>query len=136
MGIVTGIPDGTDLSGNVTSPANAGGVSGFDSDFFQTTHEVIFNILNKSISGKLSEYSDVAYTLGKYGVSLYVLWYAFTVLARKQQTPVPDFIWNICRFYIILLFVKNTGGILSSATDAIDGLKNTLAGEDPWVWMD
>ncbi len=78
--------------------------------FFQATHEVIFNILNKSISGKLSEYSDVAYTLGKYGVSLYVLWYAFTVLARKQQTPVPDFIWNICRFYIILLFVKNTGG--------------------------
>ncbi|ECA3309107.1 pilus assembly protein, partial [Salmonella enterica subsp. enterica serovar Typhimurium] len=51
MGIVTGIPDGTDLSGNVTSPANAGGVSGFDSDFFQATHEVIFNILNKSISG-------------------------------------------------------------------------------------
>ena len=50
MGIVTGIPDGTDLSGNVTSPANAGGVSGFDSDFFQTTHKVIFNILNKSIS--------------------------------------------------------------------------------------
>ena len=78
----------------------------------------------------------MAYTLGKYGVSLYVLWYAFTVLARKQQTPVPDFIWNICRFYIILLFVKNTGGILSSATDAIDGLKNTLAGGDPWVWMD
>ncbi|HGB7592859.1 TPA: type IV secretion system protein, partial [Salmonella enterica subsp. enterica serovar Enteritidis] len=84
----------------------------------------------------LSEYSDVAYTLGKYGVSLYVLWYAFTVLARKQQTPVSDFIWNICRFYIILLFVKNTGGILTSATDAIDGLKNTLAGGDPWVWMD
>ncbi|EED6798162.1 type IV secretion system protein, partial [Salmonella enterica subsp. enterica serovar Enteritidis] len=39
-------------------------------------------------------------------------------------------------FYIILLFVKNTGGILTSATDAIDGLKNTLAGGDPWVWMD
>ena len=36
MGIVTGIPDGTDLSGNVTSPANAGGVSGFDSDFFSS----------------------------------------------------------------------------------------------------
>lgn len=35
MGIVTGIPDGTDLSGNVTSPANAGEVPGFDSDFFR-----------------------------------------------------------------------------------------------------
>lgn len=136
MGLVTGIPDGSDLSGNITSPAEAGGVSGFESDFFQTTHEVIFSILNKSIAGKLNEYSDIAYTLGKYGVSLYVLWYAFTVLAKKQQSPVPDFIWNICRFYVILLFVKDIGGILTSATNAIDGLKDTLAGGDPWVWMD
>ncbi len=43
--------------------------------FFQATHEVIFNILNKSISWKIKEYSDGLY-FGKYGVSLYVLWYA------------------------------------------------------------
>ncbi|EJX2486408.1 type IV secretion system protein [Salmonella enterica] len=122
--------------GVATSPADAGGIPVFESDLFQTIHKIVFTLVNKTLSGKLNEYSDMAYTLGKYGVSLYVLWYAFTVLARKQQTPVPDFIWNICRFYIILLFVKNTGGILISATDAIDGLKNTLAGGEPWVWMD
>lgn len=35
MGLVTGIPAGSDFSGNVTSPAPAGGVPGFESDFFQ-----------------------------------------------------------------------------------------------------
>ncbi len=35
MGIVTGIPDGTDLSGNVTSPANAGVFLGLILIFFR-----------------------------------------------------------------------------------------------------
>lgn len=131
MGLVTGIPAGSDFSGNVTSPAPAGGVPGFESDFFQTTHQVIFDILNKTVAGKLNEYSSIAYELGKYGVSIYVLWYAFTVLVRKQQSPVPDFIWNVCKFYVILLFVKNSGGMLISATNAIDGLRESLAGGDP-----
>ena len=50
MGLVTGIPAGSDFSGNVTSPAPAGGVPGFESDFFQTTHQVIFDILNKTVA--------------------------------------------------------------------------------------
>ncbi|EAS2081905.1 type IV secretion system protein [Salmonella enterica] len=119
-----------------TSPADAGGIPDFESDFFQTIHKIVFTIVNKALTGKLNEYSDVAYTLGKYGVTIYVLWFAFTTLLKKQQTPVPDFIWNMCKFYIILLIVRNSGGILTSATDAIDGLKQTFSGGDPWMWMD
>ncbi|MDD0164915.1 pilus assembly protein, partial [Shigella flexneri] len=48
----------------------------------------------------------------------------------------PDFIWNVCKFYVILLFVKNSGGMLISATNAIDGLRESLAGGDPWLWID
>lgn len=108
----------------------------YDGNFFQATHNIILQAIEKSTSGMFDDYISIAYTLGKYGVSIYVLWYAFTVLARKQQTPVPDFIWNICRLFIILLFVKNTGGWLSNANQAIDGLKETFAGGDPWLWMD
>lgn len=108
----------------------------YDGNFFQATHDIILRAIEKSTSGMFDNYINIAYTLGKYGVSIYVLWYGFTVLARKQQTPVPDFIWNICRLFIILLFVKNTGGWLNNANQAIDGLKETLAGGDPWLWMD
>lgn len=70
-------------------------------------------------------------------MSIYVLWYAFTVLARKQQTPVPDFIWNLCRFSIILMFVQNAGGWLNTSLVAIDGLKDSLSGNnDAWLWLD
>ncbi|RXX52168.1 pilus assembly protein, partial [Enterobacter cloacae] len=41
-----------------------------------------------------------------------------------------------CRFWLILVFVKNMGGWLDSATQAIDGLKETFAGRDPWKWVD
>ncbi|MCS1169115.1 type IV secretion system protein, partial [Escherichia coli] len=45
-------------------------------------------------------------------------------------------IWNLCRFWLILVFVRNMGGWLDSATQAIDGLKETFAGGDPWKWLD
>ncbi|MDD0007767.1 type IV secretion system protein, partial [Escherichia coli] len=70
----------------------------YDGNFFRATHDIILRAVEKSTSGMFDNYINIAYTLGKYGVSLYILWYAFTVLARKQQTPVPDFIWNLCRF--------------------------------------
>ncbi len=34
------------------------------------------------------------------------------------------------------MFIKNSGGWLSASTDAIYGLRDTLAGGDPWKWMD
>ncbi|RXX49477.1 pilus assembly protein, partial [Enterobacter cloacae] len=51
-------------------------------------------------------------------------------------TAVQDFLWNLCRFWLILVFVKNMGGWLDSATQAIDGLKETFAGGDHWKWVD
>lgn len=108
----------------------------YDGNFFQATHDVIFTAFEKSTSGMFDSYINIAYTLGKYGISIYVLWYAFTVLVKKQQNPVQDFIWNLCRFWLILIFVKNMGGWLDSANQAIDGLKETFAGGDPWLWMD
>ncbi len=106
------------------------------SDFFQTARDVIIDTLDKSLVGQLDSFSSIASTLGKYGISMYVLWFAYTVIVGKQKTPVPDFIWNLFRFWLILIFVKNTGGWLDSANDAIDGLKTTFAGGDPWSWVD
>ncbi|HHR6174045.1 TPA: type IV secretion system protein [Providencia alcalifaciens] len=106
------------------------------SDFFQTAYQVIWDMLNKTVANKVSEYSQIAADLAQYGISIYILWFAFSTLALKNKTPVPDFIWNLARFTIILMFIKNSGGWLSASTDAIYGLRDTLAGGDPWKWMD
>lgn len=107
------------------------------SDFFQGAHEVVFDMLKKTTSDKVAEYSQIAADLTEYGIMIYILWFAFSTVANKHKTPVPDFIWNLVRFTIILMFIKNTGGWLDASTEAIYGLRDTLAGGiDPWKWMD
>ncbi|MGV2470308.1 type IV secretion system protein, partial [Bacillus subtilis] len=97
------------------------------SDFFQTAYQVIWDMLNKTVANKVSEYSQIAVDLAQYGISIYILWFAFSSLAMKNKTPVPDFIWNLTRFTIILMFIKNSGGWLDASTNAIYGLRDTLA---------
>ena len=106
------------------------------SRYFQAAHDVIVKTLDQSLTGQLDNFSSIASQLGKYGISIYILWYAYTTIVGKQKTAVQDFLWNLCRFWLILVFVKNMGGWLDSATQAIDGLKETFAGGDPWKWVD
>ena len=106
------------------------------SRFFQAAHDVIVKVLDQSLTGQLDNFSSIAYQLGKYGISIYILWYAYTVIVGKQKSHVQDFIWNLFRFWLILVFVRNMGGWLDSANQAIDGLKETFAGGDPWKWVD
>ncbi|EOI3591737.1 type IV secretion system protein [Proteus mirabilis] len=111
---------------------NAAGTS----DFFQAAYQIIWDMLNKTVANKVAEYSQIATDLTGYGISIYILWFAFSTVANKHKTPVPDFIWNLTRFTIILMFIKNSGGWLDASTEAIYGLRDTLAGGDPWKWMD
>lgn len=106
------------------------------SDFFQTAYQVIWDMLNKTVANKVSEYSGIAADLAQYCIYIYILWFGFTTIAMKHKTPVSDFIWNLTRFTIILMFIKNSGGWLDDSTQAIYGLRDTLAGGDPWKWMD
>lgn len=106
------------------------------SDFFESARDVIIEVLDQSLAGQLDSFSSIAYQLGKYGISIYILWYAYSTLIGKQKTAVQDFLWNLCRFWLILVFVRNMGGWLDNATQAIDGLKETFAGGDPWKWLD
>jgi type IV secretion system protein VirB6 len=106
------------------------------SRYFQAAHDVIVKVLDQSLTGQLDSFSSIASQLGKYGISIYLLWYVYATIIGKQKTAVQDFLWNLCRFWLILVFVKNMGGWLDSANQAIDGLKETFAGGDPWRWVD
>lgn len=106
-------------------------------DFWVTAKEQILTVLDTSLSGQLEGFINTAYTFGRYGVTIYVLWYAYTVLAGKQKSPVQDFIWNLTRLFVILMFVKNTDGWLNYALTGIDGIKESLSGnQNTWSWLD
>ncbi|ECW7639363.1 type IV secretion system protein [Salmonella enterica] len=105
--------------------------------FFTTAKESILTVLDRSLSNQLDGFIQTAYVFGRYGVQIYVLWYAYTVIAGKQRAPTQDFVWNLTRLFVILMFVKNMDGWLNYALTGIDGLKDTLSGgADVWKSCD
>lgn len=107
------------------------------SSFFVSAKTSILTILDRSLSSQMDGFIDIAYRLGRYGVQIYVLWYAYTVIAGKQRAPTQDFVWNLTRLFVILMFVKNMDGWLNYALTGIDGLKDTLSGgADVWKSCD
>lgn len=105
--------------------------------FFTTAKESILTVLDRSLSGQMDGFIDIAYRLGRYGVQIYALWYAYTVITGKQRAPTQDFVWNLTRLFVILMFVKNMDGWLNYALTGIDGLKDTLSGgADVWKSCD
>ncbi len=79
------------------------------SRYFQAAHDVIVKTLDQSLTGQLDNFSSIASQLGKYGISIYILWYAYTTIVGKQKPQCRIFLWNLCRFWLILVFVKNMG---------------------------
>lgn len=136
MGIVTGLPPGYTVGNEPKSTPGAGEVADYDSNLFQTAHETIIDTLQSATQGKGADFIEIAYTFGKYYVIIYVLWYAFSVLAGMQSKPAANFIWNLARMAFILMFVRNIDGYLDASVSAIYGLKDMLAGGDVYLWCD
>ncbi len=47
--------------------------------------------LDQSTTGQLDRISSIASSLGKFGISIFILWYAYTVVVGKQKSAVQDF---------------------------------------------
>lgn len=103
-------------------------MAGESSVFFQTAQRAIMSVLERSLANQTDGFINIAYAFGRYGVQIYVLWYAYTVIAGKQRAPMQDFVWNLTRLFVVLMFVKNMDGWLNYTLSAIDGLKETLSG--------
>ncbi|AGT26778.1 MULTISPECIES: type IV secretion system protein [Enterobacterales] len=103
-------------------------MAGETSVFFQTAQRAIMSVLERSLANQTDGFINTAYVFGRYGVQIYALWYAYTVIAGKQRAPTQDFVWNLTRLFVILMFVKNMDGWLNYALTGIDGLKETLSG--------
>jgi type IV secretion system protein VirB6 len=100
-----------------------------------------FEKFNTTIMDKLTTMGDVyqaQYATGIMSlmvgaVTLYILYSGYSTLAGKQQTPVPDLVWNLARFAMLITFITNAGGYLTALTDGLNGLKSGFTG-DTSVW--
>lgn len=95
-----------------------------------STVDLVVNELQKGWIADLTSLANVS-------ISLYVIVYGYMVLAGKIQTPIPDLLWNLGRFAIVLIFMTNAGGYLTLANGAIEGLKDFFAGgENSFALLD
>ncbi len=82
------------------------------SRYFQAAHDVIVKTLDQSLTGQLDNFSSIASQLGKYGISIYILWYAYTTIVGKQKTAVQDFFMESMSILVNSCFCQKYGGVV------------------------
>lgn len=101
-----------------------------------------FEKFNSKLMAKLTELGDTyqtqfandVMTLATAAITLYVMFKGYQTLAGKSQAPLSDLTWDLAKFGIIIAFVTNSGGYLTAATDALQGMKEGFSGSDS-VWQ-
>lgn len=108
-----------------------------DSDFFQSTHRYIEQILQSATSGKMATYASMISVIIQTSVALYMLVRGYQIMAGKNQRPAEDLAYDVVKMAMIIVFVNNGGGYLDLSISAIDGLKTGFSGEgDIWAYLD
>lgn len=64
------------------------------------------------------------------GITIYVMFYGYMVLAGKIQEPMPDFAWNLARFAIVIGVLSNMGTYSTYVNEAVHGLRGFLVGDE------
>lgn len=84
-----------------------------------------------------TQFANDVMSLSAAAITLYVVWKGYQTLAGKTQAPLSDLTWELAKFAIIIAFVTNAGGYLTSATDALQGMKDGFAGNvSVWQTLD
>lgn len=105
--------------------------------FFVKFNTTIMDAINKLGDTYQAQYATGVMSLMVGGVTVYILWVGYSTLAGKQQTPVPDLVWNLARFAIIISFITNAGGYLTSLSEALEGIKEGFSGgTSVWATLD
>lgn len=90
----------------------------------------IFTYIDNAVSSVLTEAIKVTQTnlansitsLITISITVYILVYGYMILADKIQSPFKSLLWKLVSFAIILAFIKNSGGVLTLAGEAVEEL--------------
>ena len=105
--------------------------------FFVKFNTTVMDALNTLGATYQAQYATGVMSMMMGGVTIYVLWFGYATLAGKQQTPIPDLVWNLAKVAIITAFVTNAGGYLTSLSSALEGIKDGFAGGvSVWATLD
>lgn len=99
-----------------------------DITIFATVGNIVENILkaiqNTSLTTKFMQLQSVVGIL----IVLSIMYKGYQTLAGKTQDPIRDLVWDIARKLMILTFVLNVNGWLTSSISALKGIYEWAGG--------
>lgn len=105
--------------------------------FFVKFNNTIMESVKNISDSYQTQFANDVMTLATAAITLYVLWKGYQTLAGKTQAPLADLAWDLAKFGIIIAFVTNAGGYLTSATGALEGMKEGFSGGvNVWQTLD
>lgn len=105
--------------------------------FFVKFNNTIMESVKNISDSYQTQFANDVMTLATAAITLYVLWKGYQTLAGKTQAPLSDLAWDLAKFGIIITFVTNAGGYLTSATEALEGMKDGFSGGvNVWQTLD
>ena len=106
------------------------------SGFFEKFNSEVVSKIEEMTKPLQSQLGQDMLSLLSAGISVYILWVGYQILAGKRQTPLQDLVWDLSKFAIILTFVSNADGYLTAAMDAIKSMKDVFLGKPVWATLD
>ncbi|MFQ1018125.1 type IV secretion system protein [Gilliamella sp. BG7] len=97
--------------------------------FFNDMGNDINSVVNESIELVQKGWVEGLLDVSSLGITIYVMFYGYMVLAGKIQDPMPDFVWNLARFAIVIGILSNMGTYVTYVNDAIHGIRGFLVGD-------
>lgn len=99
-------------------------------NFFTQLGGMIDSIIDPAMNVLSSQWVSGLTTIIQASITLYILFFGYSVLAGKIQMPIPDLIWNVSRWALIFMFVSNANGWLDLSVNAVNDIKSFLSGSD------
>jgi len=102
-----------------------------------TKIDVFFNENMNELTKIISDlFANDLMLLMSSGLTMYLIFYGYMVLAGKIQASIEDLIWNLARFSLLITFMNNTGGWLDLTKEAIEGISNIGTGAKGLEFID
>lgn len=97
--------------------------------FFNDMGNEINNIVTNALKVVQADWVQGLLDVSSLGITIYVMFYGYMVLAGKIQEPMPDFIWNLARFAFVIGILSNMGTYVTTVNETIHGIRGFLVGD-------
>jgi len=90
----------------------------------------IENVFKAGIDGISGLWVSGLIDIASIGITLYITFYGYLVLAGKTQEPVKNLVWDLARYTFVIAILQNSASYMNMIYEAVNQLKAFLMGSN------